>query len=398
MTNETVIFENEGLIDIRAIKTFGVNVKETKNPFGYFGTGLKYAIAILLRNHCKITIHRGLETYKFALVKTEIRGEEFSIITMNGEELGFTSQLGKNWELWQAYRELYCNTLDEGGQISISTTPNGLEFVNSSKTVIAVSGEAFTAIHYKRREFILQSDPIEVIEVVEIHEGPGTGFFFKNIYISGLSKKSRFRYNILDQVRLTEDRTLASLFNAEWELVRAILHSKNESIIKATVTASDEYFESELHFDYCAGKPGPVFLKVIAELLSDYSIQINDSAVARFKKYATEEKSSAVAITTVQELQLAKAKNFCTKLGLFTEKFPVVVVESLGKGILGSAKDQTIYLALETFEMGTKMVAITLIEEYLHLDKGYADMTRAMQNHLFNKIISLGEELVEEPL
>lgn len=396
MTHETIIFENEGLIDIRAIKTFGVNVKETKNPFGYFGTGLKYAIAILLRNRQKITIYRGLEAYKFALKETEIRGEPFSIITMNGEELGFTSQLGKNWELWQAYRELYCNTLDENGTVCASSKQLSL---SEDKTFVTVSGEAFLSIHNNRRDFILQSSPEEVANKVEIHDGNRHGFFCKSIFIGGLSKKSKFTYNLLDKVELTEDRTLNGLIHAEWEIIGALLKSENKETIQAVLTAGPEFFESELHFGYNSIiKPCSVFLEAVAELLSDHSIKINDSAVTLFRKYATEKEPKPIELTKVQDIQLQRAKDFSTSLGMFSNKFPIIVVETLGQGILGKANDKTIYLTLETFEMGTKMVAITLIEEYLHLSLNYEDMTREMQNYLFNKIISLGEELAGEPL
>ena len=44
-----IVFENPGEIDIRSISTFGVSVKEGDNPIGFFGTGLKYAIVVLLR-------------------------------------------------------------------------------------------------------------------------------------------------------------------------------------------------------------------------------------------------------------------------------------------------------------------------------------------------------------
>ena len=37
----SVVFENQGLVDVRAIKTFGVSVKENENQMGFFGTGLK---------------------------------------------------------------------------------------------------------------------------------------------------------------------------------------------------------------------------------------------------------------------------------------------------------------------------------------------------------------------
>ena len=190
------------------------------------------------------------------------------------------------------------------------------------------------------------------------------------------------------------------LFSAEWEVVKAIKQSKNREIIKAAVTTIG-YFEEELHFDYCAAvQPSTVFIEVMSELLKDHSIEINSSAVAFYRKYAGEEtKPEPRELTLVQQRQLEKAVEFCTKLRLFeVNDFPIVVTKTLGKGILGLAKQRTIYLALETFDMGTKMVAITLIEEYIHLSLGYSDMTRAMQNHLFNKIITLGEELAGEPL
>jgi len=42
-----IIFHNQGELDIRAVTTFGLSVKKNDNPIGYFGTGLKYAIAAL---------------------------------------------------------------------------------------------------------------------------------------------------------------------------------------------------------------------------------------------------------------------------------------------------------------------------------------------------------------
>ncbi len=54
-----VIFRNKGVIDPSSITTFGVSSKENPGAIGFFGTGLKYAIAILLREGCDITIHAG---------------------------------------------------------------------------------------------------------------------------------------------------------------------------------------------------------------------------------------------------------------------------------------------------------------------------------------------------
>ena len=392
---QSVIFKNSGLIETRAITTIGVSVKEGDSPFGYFGTGLKYAIGILLRNGCSITIWRGLEKLEFSLSPVRVRGEDFSIVTMNGEELGFTSAIGKNWELWMAYRELYCNTLDEGGDVYIGeeVTPE------ESLTHIVVVGESFLSIHHNRRDFILQGEPTEVYNPVEIYDSPSKGFFYKSIFIGGLSKRSLLTYNLLDRITLTEDRTLKDLFDAEWEIVGAIKQSNNAQLIKKIVTAGEEFYESELHFTHNAGKPSDTFLEVVTRLAEEEHPNLSDSAEAVAKQYVEEDSPTIIELTKVQEIQLERARSFSETLGLFTdEEFPIVVVETLGKNVLGRAKKGKIFLAREVFEMGTKMVAITLIEEYIHLKHGHGDMTRGMQNLLFNKIVSLGEELIGEPL
>ncbi len=394
---QAVIFKNTGLIETRAITTIGVSVKESDNPFGYFGTGLKYAIGILLRNGCSITIYRGTEELKFDLVPTKIRGEDFSIVTMNGQELGFTSQIGKNWELWMAYRELYCNTLDEGGDVYIGeATPK------EDVTHISVVGEAFEQIHRNRRDFILQSSPIETCSMwhTEFHDFPSTkGYFFKGILVGGASKKTIITYNFLENVMLTEDRTVRSPFDCEWHLVGAIKRSENSYLIEKIVTAGEAFQEGEFHFSYNAGKPSDTFLEVVTQLSKDGHPDLSESARLCARQYVAEDELVPIDLTKVQLVQLEKAKAFAHNLNLFREgEFTLLIVETLGKDILGQAKNGYIYLAQDVFEMGTKMVAITLIEEYIHLKHGHDDMTRGMQNLLFNKIITLGEELMGEPL
>src|ERR1700761_673266 len=119
----SVVFENPGEIDPLAIRTFGVSVKEGDNPIGFFGTGLKYALSILLRTGHHISIQAGERTLTFATKEAAIRNQPFNLITMDGEPLGFTDAVGKTWEVWMAYRELYCNCKDEGGTIYVADQP-----------------------------------------------------------------------------------------------------------------------------------------------------------------------------------------------------------------------------------------------------------------------------------
>jgi hypothetical protein len=48
--------------------------------------------------------------------------------------------------------------------------------------------------------------------------------------------------------------------------------------------------------------------------------------------------------------------------------------------------------------VGTKTVAGTLIEEFIHLKHGLADESRDLQNFLLDRLVSLGEEMQGAPL
>lgn len=96
-----ISFQNPGLIEPEAFTTFGVSAKENDNPIGFFGTGLKYAIAIILRLGGKVEIWRGKNYYGFFPVTKEFRGNPVTYVGMshNGEaiiQLGYTTDVGKN--------------------------------------------------------------------------------------------------------------------------------------------------------------------------------------------------------------------------------------------------------------------------------------------------------------
>ena len=116
-------FHNPGEIDIRGATVAGLSAKEGDTPIGFFGTGLKYALATALRFKCQVIIHSGTKTHIFWLKNETIRGKPFDTIQMQTDrgdfvDLGFTTELGKTWELWMSYREFLCNALDEGASFS----------------------------------------------------------------------------------------------------------------------------------------------------------------------------------------------------------------------------------------------------------------------------------------
>lgn len=393
-----IIFENPGEIDVAAISTFGVSVKEGDNPIGFFGTGLKYALAILLRNKHRVTIWSGLTKYEFGTEAADIRGKSFNLMTMNGERLGFTTEVGKTWEMWMAYRELFCNARDESGEAyATKEAPEP----TPGRTLMVVEGAEFEAVHGSRWQYFIEEEPDLRVEGMEIWRRPSTGFFYRGVRVSPLNRQAMYTYNDTLKMDLTEDRTAKNSWDVTYRIARALLQSSDESLLRRALSASLDYLEHHLDFHGWSVPASPAFLKVIGQLFNEGAKDLNRSAVQVWRDAQPNEfKPQEIEMTDVQRKTLDRALSFCGKIGFRLDgTYPISIVESLGSDVLGRALDGTIYVAERAFHMGgPKQVAATLIEEFIHLRHGYDDCTRPMQNYLFEKMVSLGEELVGEPV
>lgn len=206
-----VLILNKGLLNVDDALIFGASVKESDSPIGMFGTGLKYAIAVILRYDQEITIYSGTQKHHFTKQKHSIRGKEFDVVYRNGEKLDFTTELGKNWELWAAYRELYCNALDEeDGQAEEYLGEGGEPYISDNITGILVRGKEFLDIHNRRNEyFLFDRTPLTYCpEMVEIYWGKIKKLYFRGVQVSSNFGSCCYTYNILANIELTEDNTI----------------------------------------------------------------------------------------------------------------------------------------------------------------------------------------------
>lgn len=386
-----VCFQNKGIIDAVSICTFGVNAKDTDNPIGYFGTGLKYAIAVLLRENQEIEIKSGDESYKFDTIETEIRGKKFYVVRMNESLLGFTTELGKRWEMWQAFRELYCNALDENGEVFDGETDHSQE-----KTTIIVKGKKFHDSYLEKDSIILNAPVLKAHHETDIHSGSNEAVFYKKVRIYKLPKQTYYTYNIKNCLSITEDRTAESFHQVCARMADAIVRIDDIDIIENILLIGQRYFESEIDLTDSHDRPSEIFLQTVQKL--KFNPKINKSALAVLAKYEKRGEPKPSDLTDIQSKQMDKATEFCSKIGYNIAEFTVIATRDLTSGLMGLAENSTIYISIDAFGMGTKYVASTLIEEYLHLRTGYRDCTLELQNHLFNDIVSLGERLIGEPI
>jgi len=270
----SVIFKTKGLIDIRSFTSFGVNSKpKTNSPIGYFGTGLKYTVAVLVRNNMKVELFVGKDKYTFYKSPAKFRDKHFDFIRMKKEswagelmswikprydELPYTTELGKNWEMWEGFRELYTNTIDEDGETFVSN--DVFQEATSGFTIIKVTGEAFVKEYYDRDKNFLPDGLRQRTdsERIQVFERPSNHVYYRGMRVHDLKHPSTLTYNLLCDIKLTENRQAASVFELEMEIANYILASENEEQTQK-ILRGRETFESKINLTYGYATPSRSF-------------------------------------------------------------------------------------------------------------------------------------------
>ena len=401
MSSKTYVFRNAGVIDPRSITTFGVSSKEGKNPIGFFGTGLKYAIAVLLRLKCSVTIHSGGDTYEFSAKPTRIRVNDFDLVHMNDEPCGFTTELGKTWELWQAFRELACNAKDEGGSWDDLGYCEG-DSPHAGETHVVVTGRAFDSVWAQRHSIILNSAPLSALaDHAEIHAGRSEYLYYRGVRCHKLSRPSAYTYNVTRTMDLTEDRQFKYDWYAADSVCRAVTASHDAMICQTVVTADPQMWWEPGALPFPRSAPvSEVFKDTVIYLAKKFAKNLNPAARKLVQEEYLEDLlvGEELKLTRMDQVRLDKATGFLLKIGYDVSRYPIKVSAHLGEGVLGRAHQNVIYISKLAFEQGTKRLAGTIYEEFLHLSTGCQDCTYEMQNMLIDAIMSMGEQALGEVL
>ena len=410
--NIVISFVNEGTLDVRAITTFGVSSKEGENNIGYFGTGLKYSIAILLREGLNVEIITGGKRHTFEAISETIRVNEFQTVWMTthhdneaeSQRLAFTTELGKTWDLWQAYRELWSNCRDEGGSIRESTGDEGPPVLDGH-TYVNVRGARFDDIHKNRYQEVLCPNKNVVYDdeyICRVLSGGSQRVYYRGIRAAELKKPALYTYDILASMQLTEDRSFKYDFLVRSTVGAAIAQSDNEELLTRILLAEDGTFEAGIDFTLapdCAS--GPIFKDLVRKLAGEYPTQINQTAMQAVDISVADllpQETKAGTLNAMDTARLNRAAKFCERIGFPVDDYPIIVVPNIDNGVLGLAKNGNIYISRLAFEQGTKVLVGTLIEEYIHLSRNVGDYTREMQNILVDNIVTLGEQATGEML
>ena len=407
-----IVFENKGVLDIRAVKIMGISAKDDKaSAIGYFGTGLKYAIAILLRHGATVSLVTGGEVYEFGVNPAKIRHDTFDVVTMNGVDLGFTTDLGKNWELWMALRELYSNTLDEKGTAYETRITNGLDH---DSTYILVDHEEFSHLfkniddyflNYQGRKVAKSKYGLEVI--TKIKDDTPSNVYYKGVRVLESRVNGMYDYNILSGLTLTEDRTIRDGWGLNYELAGGIAGLDDRPAWRSILTAPRDSYEASINFMTGPCRVGDVgFLDTIGKLRRQlHDTGMNPSAILMHRQLT---KTPSVLpgiscyLNEIESKQLERAKEFCKySLGMEDlDEYQLIVAKDLGSNQLGRAdiNEGIMYISKQCFREGTKRVAVALLEEYTHCKHRVLDETVEQKWVYLNMIASLGERISGEPI
>lgn len=268
-----VHFITPTLISRLDISSMGDSCKRgNSSTIGQFDSGLKFAVALLLRNNVNIKINTydnngilNVFTFSTSLKQCpntpkkkeliDINFIDYSDDTSGIIETGFALQMGYNWELWMSLRELWSNMLDEKG----SVVEEESDFTITYGTVITLEfseDNEFYNIWQNKHLYINQQEPLfkvsDSVEALKNEEGY-LRIYKQNILVyENKEKPSRFAWNIRFG-EIDERRILNNLYSIEQSISYAIQDTKNEEFLREIVkpifeVKDKEFLSSNTHY------------------------------------------------------------------------------------------------------------------------------------------------------
>ena len=352
-----IIFRNSGSLDVRAIKTFGLSSKEGQDKIGRFGTGLKYATAVIARHGGTMTIATGGETYVIGTTPDDFRGRAIAQLTMNGADLPYTTDLGRDWEPWMAFRELYANAVDEGGTVLRSEAMLDL---CGDETIIGVDLGAFEAIYFSMEEHFIGSDeaPIMKSKAIEVYPGRSLFVFYRGVAIMKLKEPAAFRYNLLGYVDLTEDRTAKYDWQVRCKLAEAIAACDNEKVLHG---ALDQRNTFEASIDFSTAAPSDTFIGAAVSV----GANCNPTAMALVRAQMPADKLSYTTLSREQPggAALHDAMQVLAACGADLSRASFVLAEGIKFYGDHEVRNGAVFINSDIFDKPDRMI-IAVIEGY----------------------------------
>lgn len=426
-----LLIENKGEIDINALILMGGSTKrDSTSAIGFYGSGLKYSIALMIRKEIPFRIYAGTKEHVITTREIEFRDKKFKQILVNGQDTSLTTDMGPEWEGWSAVRETVSNSIDEGESNVVSATELLSPKEGYTRIYIQHHPEIAEVIRMWDRYFSFDRTD-DLINVAAGRLYPQTDMEKESLllYRKGIqcysmkTQRSMYHYD-LPTFKINESRVLSDTWDARRDICGFLsTHATVEiatNILGNAFTGDHNYWEGNFEWKYYGAR---VLSQNWRLAIGDRIIVNNDASGFYMKemaehKYYRVSKDMARAIketftdvpvygigrddndslnwreleeTPKQKYMLKRAQEFCQETG-YNLNYEVKIVEFDKVDTLGCAHDKTIYIAGKTFDKGMKEVVMTLIEENEHINTGLKDETREWCNHFIQLFLTEKEE------
>lgn len=413
-----VKIKNKGHIDARALTLVGVSSKrDDSTKIGRFGSGNKYALAYLLRNKYIVKIFAGKEEIFIETKQEEFRGHIFNRIYVNGEQSSITTEMGVDWQFWQAVRELYCNAIDEGEA--------SIECVND---IIPAEGETHVYFDIKTdvMDFFSNFDNYFAENKEILFEGKYGRILKKtgskaNIYRKGIrchetNLNSSFDYDFHD-ISIDENRLIKYSWEVSEYLWRLIFSCTNKEVFRQILIDSNNPNNIESNIgDYITINSSYLSCEA-EEVIRNINVapqgfagllkpdEVHQFAIVPTKVYTAirgklgheqvgdrfdmSRNGSVYRIIQPDSLALQtikEANEFLKECG-FVIPYNIKVAVFDNKKVFGTIRGDDIILSDVGLTRGINETVNTILEEFIHIKYGVEDETRSFQTAIITEFI-----------
>jgi hypothetical protein len=432
-----ILIQNDGEIETNSFELIGASTKRNDNTkIGFFGSGLKYSIAYMMRSGIKFRVFSGEKEIIFTAKTENFRAQDFQRICINGIPTSYTTTMGPTWkEDWFVLREIYCNALDEAGCQIVKETENVFPSAGKTRIFIEATESLAGVVHNWNAYFADERTPI-FIESSDVYtcmlgtEDNATTrqpiqVYHKTdgvVYRKGIrvfeDKSLMYDYNFAF-VSINEDRTAKSITGLTYAVLNLFARFSDEAYIKNVLRTS---VDDTQNYEYRALGYTTPDDKISTQWVrfSEENLLVVKEKSGKYAEEIRESKKEAFLIPMIFARQLKKNQPDCRIMGMgsilgkvsaeeieLTAKMQFLLKEvraSLEEmkyhihyeikaaifdndEVLGKADmtNKTILIADKTFDLGRREIAMTLMEENEHLKSGKEDETRAFQNHIFSQ-------------
>jgi hypothetical protein len=412
--------QSKGEIEIEAFTLIGASSKRNdSSKIGYYGSGLKYSIAAMLRNNIEFKVFNGSKEIVFSILNKTFRGDNYENILVDGKETSMTTTMGgRDWDIpFAPFREIYSNALDEDEDVILSETDN-LIGQEGTTTFYIEKTQAMGEFYNNINEYFCSKNPSVLAsnEYISIYPPSNNGkikLFRKGIlcYEDKLLP-SVYTYNS-KYFTINESRVCDNLYMAQYHVSKGLKSVEDGRLIKHLITTlaggNAGFYEHQIDFDNLVAfsntwfdvcknytfVPAEVVMFCSSSDLEGRLILPKALLIPLYKQFpeldvhGLSENSDCTYIEelnpskrlvdkVIDALSILNTTIYKTRL----KDYKIMYVNFLKRRVLAEAKDSTILLSTKLESEDVSFIAKVIIEENEHLITNLSDESRDFQDHL----------------